>query len=73
MTNGRTDRRTDRQGQILMTLDYRHGGHKKDNDGFLLPLYIKLPVDQKFDTTSGDFSLNFDLKYVKSTTCDGQS
>ena len=24
--NGRTDRQTDRQGQILMPPDYRHGG-----------------------------------------------
>ena len=29
VTNGRTDRRTDRQGQILMPPDYRHGGIKK--------------------------------------------
>ena len=75
MTNERTDghRRTDRQVQILMPLDYRHGGGgiKITADSF--PLYIKLPVDQKFDTNPGDFSLNFDLKYVKSIICDGQS
>ena len=63
-TDGRTDRQTDRQGQILMAPEYRHGGIK--NSG--LPLYIKLPNDQKFDTNPGDFSLNFYLKYVKSTT-----
>ena len=28
VTNGQTDRRTDRQGQILMPSDYRHGGIK---------------------------------------------
>ena len=47
------------------------GGQKKRRTP--LPLYIKLPVDQKFDTNPRDFSLNFDLNYVKSTTCDGQS
>ena len=70
-TDGQTDGRTDRQGQILMPLDYRHGGIKITADSFTF--IHKLPIDQKADTNPGDFTLNFDLKYVKSTTCDGQS
>ena len=71
-TDRRTDRRTDGQtGQILMLLDYRHGGIKITAVSFTF--IHKIPFDQKFDTNPGDFSLNFDLKYVKSTTCDGQS
>ena len=72
MCDERMDRQTDGQtGANFNALDYRHGDIKKRPTP--LPLYIKLPVDQKFDTNPGDFSLNFDLKYVKSTTCDGQS
>ena len=29
-TDGQMDRQTDRQGQILMPPDYRHGGHKNN-------------------------------------------
>ena len=66
------DRQTDGQtGANFNALDYRHRDIKITADSFTL--YITLPVDQKFDTNPGDFSLNFDLKYVKSTTCDGQS
>ena len=67
VTNGWTDRRTDRQGQILMSLDYRHGDIKITADSFI---FIHKTTGQ---SNPGDFSLNFDLKYVKSTTCDGQS
>ena len=72
MCDERIDRQTDGQtGANFNALDYRHGDIKITADSFTF--IHKTTGRSKNNTNPGDFSLNFDLKYVKSTTCDGQS